>query len=136
MSDRKFQIVDETIIGVLDETLKAEWDRLNAQEAQITEAQKSYEEGMDAFIAAVSNRFVSPEESHDVTVMYRVNDNGEVVAKYCRCPSCQATLNGMTLAETIEVMNRNRLINPDDLNDFRNKAKELDRVDKNGRLLN
>lgn len=127
MSDDKFRIIDEEKVGVLDETMRTEWERLRRAEQRITQLQDEYEQACDAFWDAVQRQFGHClENGPGVTKELKIDDDGDVFIEHCPCPICQASLHGVTVTEAVEQMYKNDLIPPQAIETVRAKAKHID----------
>ena len=126
MSDDKFHVVGEVKVGTLDDTMRAEWDRLYARQLKLLREQKEQEEALDAFWDALERQFGHHASLHDVTQTFRVSEDGDVFLEHCRCPACQAAIYGMSVLETVEQMYKNDLIPQHAIHFVRERAKAID----------
>ena len=127
MSDDKFRLIGSAKVGSLEGTLRDEWDRLYAQQQHLKREQAAYEEGLDAFVAALHDSYGHLGRDRGAEPdTFRITPTGDVYAEYCECPMCQSKLFGMTVIETVEEMYKNDLISRDAIDDARKKAVLVD----------
>lgn len=137
MSDGKFRVIREKKVGIMDDTLRAEWDRLYEFSCRLQKDQEKYAEGLDAFGDALRNKFGADVfDSHNVEPKYRIEaDSGEVYLDFCGCPVCQAQLNSMSVVDTVEEMYKSNLISDEAIDNVRRKAKVIDEKQETGKKL-
>jgi hypothetical protein len=126
MSDDEFRVIGEKQVGVLDDTLRQEWDRLSVRQLKILHLQTEHDEALDAFIDALQRRFGTHVGAHETSPKYRVSPDGVVFAEFCKCPVCQANLHGLTVVETVEQMYKKDLIPHEVIAHMRRKARVVD----------
>lgn len=126
MSDDKFRVITEAKVGVLEGTMRSEWDRLTSAQLKLQKMQEEHEQALDAFWNALQRQFGHHADMHNVTSTFRVAENGEVFIEFCPCPVCQAVVHQMTMAATVEEMYKNDLIPPHSIDRLRAKAKMVD----------
>lgn len=136
MSDHTFRVIRTAKVGTLDPEMKQEWDRLYEESVRLREEQEEFEMAMDAFSEALQDAYPGSEEPHGTRTVLRVHDDGDVYAEYCTCPACQAKLQGLSVAETVEKMYQSSLISDESLSDARKKAKSIDARTKQKEMLN
>lgn len=127
MSDDKFDIIDETKVGTLDDTMRAEWDRLYAEHLKLMKLQDAHEQAMDEFWAALHRQFGHHSMLHEGNPELHVSEDGDVYVKHCKCPVCQASVHGLTVVETVEKMYKSDLIPHHAIEVVRARAQAVDK---------
>lgn len=138
MAERKFQVIREQQVGHLPKRLQARWRAMARLQERIQTAQAKLE-GLTAQLAEEAEPYLEKGEKGAYRGL-RMGEDGALYQVYCECPACQADLHHMSVTEVVEEMIRQELIEPEQADDVRAKAVEIDaskraRV-KRARLMN
>jgi hypothetical protein len=136
MAERKFQVIKERVVGSLDEKLKRRWDALQKRRARLEAEEAKLATALDTFSKVVGRGVSIPESEHDAFRGLRVDATGLVFATFCECPTCQAELHGMTVAQVVEEMIKLNIVDPNAIETLRRQAAETLRAPLVKTLLN
>jgi len=125
VSRKKFDLIESIEVGALPPDMKARWREILQREHDLEEDRERLNEDTDFLFSQVKD-FVQIDTSTGVTKSIRIEEDGHVFVDYCPCPKCQASLNGVTVVEAVEELNRRGEIPEEALEHVRRNAKALD----------
>ena len=124
-AERKFQIVQERLLGELPQLLQAKWRLLVAKRDRLERQQKNFEAEMKKFFRQLDEK-IEVDDSSKAFRGLRLDDDGSIYEIFCECPACQADLHGVSVASIVEEMIRQNLIHPQSISTVRQRAHEID----------
>lgn len=107
MAKPKFTILSERPIGILNEFHWNKWRALQERQKNLKATEQQLSDAVQRFTELLAD---SMELKTAGVVGMRFDDEGHGYQQICSCPSCQATVQGLTLEVTLIEMKSAGLI--------------------------
>jgi hypothetical protein len=135
MAYLKFIPVDEVELGEIPEDMKPRWKKIVQMREQIDGLESAYEKTVRAFFREVREKIeLEPDHSRDEAEL-SIDENGNVVQSFCKCPICQAKIQEVPLAQVLEALEAEKAISPEMAAKARKIAAEEQVETENAKLL-
>lgn len=108
MTDRKFTVMEERLLGEMNPDQKKHWNLLLARRRRLVAQQEVLETDTELFLDAVTEAYVL--ENHESIDGIGVSNAGTIVQSYCACYKCQTKLQNLPASFVVEEMYKQKRI--------------------------
>lgn len=126
MTERKFALMSERKLGVLNPDQRKAWKRLMARQNRIAATSSLLEEDMSMFFDSLVANVTM--DNHSAVRGLKVKEDGSYVQTYCECFQCQAKLQNLPASQVVESMIQMKLIEGDVIQRARQWAKHVEKM--------